>query len=77
MLYLNPVNKMAPLDLSSILKNCEGKWVALSDDNTIVYGIGKTAMEAAQDARSKGFSEFTLLFVEPSDIQDLVAKLPF
>ena len=58
---------MAPLDLSSILKNYEGKWVALSDDNTTVYGAGDSAKEAAADVSSKGHAEFTLLFVDPSD----------
>ena len=59
---------MSPLDLSSILKNYEGKWVALSDDHTTVYGAGDTAKSAADDAKSKGHQEFTLLFVEPSDL---------
>ena len=58
---------MAPLDLSQILKNYEGKWVALSDDNTKVYGSGKTAQEVAQEAKSQGHPEFTLLFVQPSN----------
>ena len=68
MLYLPSVNEMAPLDLSSIVKNYESKWVALSEDNATVYGSGKTAQEAAREARSKGHSEFTLLFVQPSDL---------
>lgn len=59
---------MAPLDLSSILKGYEGKWVALSDDNTTVYGSGTSAKEAADDANSKGRPDFTLLFVDPSDL---------
>ena len=59
---------MAPLDLTPIIKNYEGKWVALSDDYTSVYGSGDSAKVAADDARSKGHQEFTLLFVEPSNL---------
>ena len=59
---------MAPIDLSTILKDYESKWVALSDDNAAVQGSGNTAKEAANDARSKGYSDFTLLFVQPFDL---------
>ncbi len=59
---------MAPIDLSSILKDHENKWVALSDDNTAVYGCGNTAKDAANDAKAKGYSDFTLLFVQPFDL---------
>ena len=59
---------MAPIDLSSVLKNYEGKWVALSDDNRSVYGYGAPANEAAKEAASEGHTEFTLLFVQPSDL---------
>ena len=58
---------MTPLDLTVILKDYEGKWVALSDDNSSVYGAGDTAKEAAREAESKAHPEFTLLYVEPSD----------
>ena len=61
------MNVMAPLDLSQILKNYEGKWVALSDDNKTVYGAGFTAKEAAREAQSKEYAEFALLFVQPSN----------
>ncbi len=59
---------MAPIDLSSILKDYEGKWVALSDDNKVVFGSGNTAREAASEARAKGRADFTLLFVQPFDL---------
>ena len=59
---------MAPLDLSSILKGYEGKWVALSDDNRSLHGSGDTAKAAADAAKSKGHQEFTLLFVQPFDL---------
>ncbi|GEM_PF-514397 len=58
---------MAPIDLTLILKDYERKWVALSDDNSSVYGSGDTAKEAAEEAESKGHPEFTLLYVEPSE----------
>ena len=59
---------MAPVDLSSILKNYEGKWVALSDDNRSVFGSGNTAKDAANEAKTKGRTDFTLLFVQPFDL---------
>lgn len=58
---------MAPLDLSTIFKQYEGKWVALSDDNKTVFGFGDTVKEAVENAKINGHPEFTLLFVEPSD----------
>ena len=58
---------MAPIDLSILLRNYEGKWVALSEDNKSVYGSGRSAKSAAQDAESKGRSDFALLFVQPFD----------
>ena len=59
---------MAPIDLTKILKDYEGKWVALSDDSKSVYGSGKSAKLAAQDAETKGRSDFTLLFVQSFDL---------
>lgn len=59
---------MAPLDLTSILKDYEGKWVALSDDSRSVFGVGKSAKEALDNAKLKGCSDATLMFVQPSDL---------
>ena len=59
---------MAPLNLGEILKDYESKWVALSDDNTRVLGAGKSAKEALKDAELKGFSDVTLMYVQPSDL---------
>lgn len=59
---------MTPLDLSSILKDYEGRWVALSDDYKAVFGSGHTAKDAAGDARSKGHLDYTLLYVQPFDL---------
>ena len=56
---------MAPLDLSSVLKGYENQWVALSDDNRRVLGAGPTAKQALKAAQSKGYSDATLIFVEP------------
>lgn len=53
------------IDLSKLLKNYEGKWVILSQDNKSVYGSGKSAKLAAEDAALKGYPDFTLLFVQP------------
>ena len=59
---------MAPIDLNPIFKQHLGKWVALSDDQKSVYASGDTAKVAADDAISTGHSDFTLLFVEPSNL---------
>lgn len=58
---------MSPLTLSH-LKSYEGKWVALSDNNQRVLGAGKTAKAAIQEAKSKGHSDTTLMFVQPSNL---------
>jgi len=59
---------MAPIDLTPILRQYSGKWVALSDDHKSVYASGDTAKVAADGAISTGHSDFTLLFVEPSNL---------
>ena len=59
---------MSPIDLTLILKNYEGKWVALSEDNQCVFGAGKSAKEALENAKSKGHFDTTLMFVQPSDL---------
>ena len=56
---------MSPVDLTPILKDYEGKWVALSSDNTTVCGVGDNAQTAVEDAESKGHKDYTLLFVRP------------
>ena len=58
---------MSPLDLNSVVKGYEGKWVALADNYAFVYGAGNNAKAAATQAKSKGHAEFTLLFVEKAD----------
>ena len=59
---------MSPLNLSSITKGHEGKWVALADDYSCVYADGITAKNAADSAKQNGHLEFTLLFVEKPDV---------
>lgn len=59
---------MTPIDLSPILKDYEGQWVALSDDYKAVFGNGRTAKEAAENARAKGHLDYTLLYVQPFDL---------
>ena len=68
MLYFGPVRKMSPIDLTPIYKQYEGKWVALSDDYKSVFASGNTAKEAADRAEADGHKDFTLLYVEPSDL---------
>lgn len=60
---------MSPINLVTVLKGYDNKWVALSDDKTTVYSAGATAKEAVQGAEKRGKRDFTLLFVEPSDVQ--------
>ena len=61
---------MTPIDLSQVLKDLQGKWVALSNDDKkpSVYGVGTTAKDAARDAESKGNSSFYLLFVRSNNL---------
>lgn len=59
---------MAPVDLAPILKDYQGKWVALSEDNTEIFGAGETAQAAAQDAESKSHADYTLFYVRPLDL---------
>ena len=58
---------MAYIDLSPILKDYEGKWVALSEDNRTVYVAAATAPEVVRMAESKGYADYTLLYVTPFD----------
>ncbi len=44
-----------PIDLSKILKAYEGKWVALTPDETKVLGASTDLDEALKQARDKGF----------------------
>ena len=59
---------MTSIDLTSIYKNYEGKWVALASDNKTVFGFGNTAKEAAESAQANGHKDYTLLYVEPSGL---------
>ena len=59
---------MSPIDLSPVLKNYEGKWVALSNDNKTIFGSGNSPKVAADQAKSNGNEEYTILFVESSDL---------
>jgi hypothetical protein len=68
MLYFFSVTTMKPIDLSPLLKDYEGKWVAISDDHKSVFASANSAKEAADLARKKGHSEYTLLFVQPFDL---------
>ena len=59
---------MAPIDVAPILKDYQGQWVSLSEDNTEILGAGETAQAAAQDAESKGHADYTLFYVRPFDL---------
>jgi hypothetical protein len=59
---------MDPMNLTKVLKNYESRWVALSEDNQSILGYGNTAKEASDNAIAQGHSDFTLLYVQPSDL---------
>ena len=46
--------QLHPIDLSELLRPYQGKWVALSQDETQVLGSGATIDEALDEARRKG-----------------------
>ena len=43
-------------DWTKIFKKYTGLWVALKDDETTVVASGKTAIEAKERAKKKGFA---------------------
>ena len=51
---------MLAIDWSGIYKKYKGKWVALMDDEITVISSGKTAQEAWDKARNKGYKKPTL-----------------
>ena len=55
-------------NLTPVIKDYQNKWVALSEDETTVYGVGDTAQNAVQDAESKGHLDYILFFVRPMDL---------
>lgn len=46
--------ELQPIDLSELLRPFQGKWVALSQDETQVLGSGTTIDEALEEARCQG-----------------------
>lgn len=49
------------------LRKYERKWVAISesDDEEIIVGSGKDAVEATADAEARGFKDAVLLYISP------------
>jgi hypothetical protein len=45
------------IDWTKIYKKYRGLWVALKDDEKTVVGSGKTAREALEKAREKGYEK--------------------
>ena len=60
---------MSPVDLTPTIKDFQNRWVALSEDEKTVYGVGDTAQATIQDAESKGHRDFVLFFVRPLDLR--------
>ena len=56
---------MKPIDRRPVQKKYPGKWVAFDKDNVTVMGVGKTAKEALEKAKSKGVKIPILLSVPP------------
>ena len=46
---------MSSIDWTKIYKKYKGLWVALKEDEKTVVGSGKTAKEAVEQAREKGY----------------------
>jgi uncharacterized protein DUF5678 len=58
---------MIPLDLTEVLKNAPpGEWIALSEDQTRIVGVGETPGEAIEDARRNGEDNPFLTKVTPA-----------
>jgi len=51
--------------ISAQLKEYENKWVAISEPDGKVVGVGNNAFEATEDAERKGYQD-TILFKVPS-----------
>ncbi len=51
------------------LRKYENKWVAVleSEDEELIVGSGKDAVEAKRDAQAKGFNDVVLFWVRPFD----------
>jgi hypothetical protein len=59
---------MKPIDLAALIKDYQGKWVALAEDHSKVLAQGKTAGEALSKAESSGHRDSILFFVRPFDL---------
>lgn len=61
------------IDWSEIYKKYKGLWVALKNDEKTVVASGKTAKEALNTARDKGFQDPILLRV-PTEVLPYVGS---
>lgn len=59
------------IDWTKIYKKYKGLWVALKDDETTVVASGKTAKEALDTARNKGFNN-PILHRVPTEVLPFV-----
>lgn len=53
--------------LEDTLRDYEGKWVAISEDEDRVVGSGDTPVQAKAEADARGYSEAALFKVRPFD----------
>ena len=58
---------MAAIDWTKIYDKYKGLWVALEEDEVTVIASGKTAREAWEKAREKGY-EKPIMFRVPTEI---------
>lgn len=49
------------------IKKYENKWVVLAEDDETILVSGDDAKKVYDEAASKGYENFSLLFVQPAD----------
>lgn len=61
------------IDWTNIYKKYKGLWVALKDDEVTVISSGKTAKNAWDEAKKKGYAK-PILTKMPSDLSSYVGS---
>lgn len=62
------------IDWTKIYKKYKGLWVALEDDEKTVISSGKTAKQALEKAKEKGY-QMPILFRVPTEILPYVGNI--
>lgn len=68
------VMAMKPINLNKLIEKYydTGLFLAVSRDHEMVVGTGKTIREAAEDARSKGFSDAVIMKAPSREIKSAI-----